>query len=69
MNKHRRVERICHTCGRTFQARVSDALKGFGRACSARCSGKLRGKGTSVNLAPFTEGSHPSEDLSEPKDV
>lgn len=35
------VKVTCHYCGRTFEARKTEVLRGFGRYCSRSCSGKV----------------------------
>lgn len=44
MGQHKLIERICAACGRKFLARSSDLRPNRGRACSFRCSGRLRGQ-------------------------
>lgn len=56
MNRHKRLAVACAVCGRPFQARASDVNRGFGRACSRPCGGKL---GIRPASHPFTEASHP----------
>ena len=59
MNQPKMVARTCEACGQPFQARAKDVRRGFGRACSLVCSGKLRGKAQRPASHPFPEGSHP----------
>lgn len=34
----------CLKCGNVFEARVRDIKRGFGRACSRKCAGALKGQ-------------------------
>ena len=59
MNRPKLTPAICSACGQSFQARASDVRRGFGRACSRRCGGILRGRAKA-------QASHPSEPASHP---
>ena len=61
MNRPRLIARVCQACGQPFQARAADVCRGFGRACSPRCSGRLRRRPQPPASHPFTEGSHLSQ--------
>lgn len=59
MNRPKLAPAICAACAQPFQARASDVRRGFGRACSPRCSGKLRGLGHRPASHPSAVASHP----------
>lgn len=59
MNAPRRIPRQCLACQGSFEARASDVRRGFGLACSPRCSGKLGGRGRGKASHPLALGSHP----------
>lgn len=69
-NKPRLTARSCLACGRAFQARERDALRGKGLTCSLACRSKLWGRGRgketrmskSVDSHPLKFDSHPYGD-------
>ena len=62
MNRHRLLIRSCQACGCAFQARAADVRRGFGRACSPRCGGKLRGTAHPPGSHPVAFESRPDSD-------
>lgn len=62
----------CRVCGRSFQARRADLIRGRGQLCSRRCSAlrALRLKSSPVappGSAPTADASHPLPATLEPR--
>ena len=57
------VEKVCASCGKTFQAPIGNINRGFGRYCSRRCYGKtIKGKHVQTNTGKThfkKKGKHP----------